>query len=462
MFSKWRDRIRRTLGLRLAVWYAGLFLVSSTVVIGVTYLLLSGSLQQRDRDIISTRLGEYAATYRTNGLSGLERLLRAEQTTAGQESLFVRILGPFEQAVFVRMPTDWGSFDLQQLRLAQAGGNTAWAYAVGTGHAARLEVAQVRLRDGTLVQVGKSTQSRDQLLQRFRTILSLVLLGCAGIGAVGGALLTRSALRPVHDLTSVVTQIIQTGQVDARVPTTVRGDALDDLSRLFNTMLDRIDTLVTGMQGALDNVAHDLRTPLTRLRSSAERVLAKDPSPEDLREALADCMEESEHVSTMLRSLMDISEAETGTMRLDMAEVDLEAVLIAMADMYAGLAEEKKVALHVQPIAALRVHADEQRMRQVVANLLDNSIKYCPAGGKITLGSRRGSDSVEITVADTGIGISLADQSRIWDRLYRADSSRSQRGLGLGLSLVKAVVEAHGGTVAVESEPGHGSTFTAV
>jgi signal transduction histidine kinase len=275
----------------------------------------------------------------------------------------------------------------------------------------------------------------------------------------GGWLATQSALRPIRRLAEAAGRIVRTGRTDERVTVGEDDDAIGDLTRVFNAMLDRIEGLVTGMRGALDNVSHDLRTPLTRLRVTAETALAASPDPDRYREALADCVEESDRVLVMLQTLMDISEAESGAMPLQRVGLDLHAVAERAVDLYRDVADAKDVAIDLTGGPAPAT-GDRVRLEQVAANLLDNAVKYTPAGGRVTVWTGVEHGEQVLRVADTGPGIPADELPRIWERLFRGDRSRTSRGLGLGLSLVKAIVEAHAGRVTVDSTPGQGATFS--
>jgi len=439
----------RAFGLRIALWYATLFIVGALAIVFLTYYLTSASLAQRDRQLINAKLGQYAAAYARGGLDELADTVRSEQSTA-PERLFVRVVDRGTEALVLSSPNGWDPENL--------------------------ETGSIRLLDGTLVQVGKSTEQRDDLLARFRAALGIVTLTIVVVALTGGFLVTRTAVLPIRRLTQTVASIIRTGRTDARVPVAGNAgegkqegpgstDAIDELTMLFNAMLDKIEGLVTGMRGALDNVSHDLRTPLTHLRGAAEMALAGPPDPERYREALADCVEEADRVLVMLNTLMDISEAESGAMQLRREPVKLADVVARAVELYRDVAEAKGVSIDVasgfsRTSGDVVVMADRTRMEQVAANLIDNAVKYTPAGGRVEVTVRREGDQAVVAVRDTGVGIPADELPRIWDRLFRGDTSRTERGLGLGLSLVRAIVQAHDGTVDVTSEPGVGSTFT--
>jgi signal transduction histidine kinase len=441
-------------GLRLALWYSVVFVASALAIVLLTYTLLASSLAERDREIVVSTLREYSAHYASGGLSAVARAVDLEQRSGRRERLFVRVVRGGSETLFASMPPEWSDFDVSRL----VGRSGPWEQASSGSRDARLEVASARLFDGTLLQVGKSTESREELLARFRTVVTLVTVAIVLIGLAGGIVVTRSTMQPINGLIRAVRDIIRTGKTDTRVPVRVDRDAIDELSVLFNTMLDRITTLIAGMGHALDSVAHDLRTPMTRLRGLAERALESGDANAQ-REALVTCLEESDRILAMLDTLMDISEAETGTMRLSRTDAPLDGLVRQVVSVYEDVAEEKGITLTADAEPGLAVSADRDRLRQVLANLLDNAIKYTPAGGRVEIRARRQGPDVSIEVADTGIGISAHDLPRIWERLYRGDQSRTERGLGLGLSLVRAIVSAHGGTAEVRTAPGEGSTF---
>jgi signal transduction histidine kinase len=460
MFSRLRDRRpRSTVWFRLTAWYAAFFVIGSAAVFALAYLLLASSLHRQDRDRIEAKLREVTAEYEVGGLEAVKRKMSFEERPARRHPFLVRVAGPDNDTRLIATRHQWADFDLTRLAAPASTGRARWVSIPARDDEAVLEVVSIRAPDRVILQVGASTERRDTVLERFAGVVvaSLIPIGLIGVG--GGAYLATRALRPLRDLIQTV-RAIDSGSMDARV--TVRGtrDELDELGGLFNAMLERIAALVRGMRGALDTVAHDLRTPMARLRGIAEGALRAEIDTAGNRNALADCVEESDRVLTLLDTLMDVSEAQTGALTLDLEPVDVRSLLDDTVELYRDIAEDKAIRVQLTAPREVYLRGDRNRMRQVMANVLDNAIKYTHRGGRVDITAYAEHDRVVIVLEDDGIGMAPQDLPRIWERLYRGPQSRAQRGLGLGLSLVKAVVHAHHGSVQVWSEPGKGARFT--
>jgi signal transduction histidine kinase len=459
MFLKLLDPLGKKIGFRLTFWFSAFFIIGTLSLFALAYFLLASSLQQYDRDSIQQRLRQLAAKYQVTDLAGLKKELALETRLRKVKPFFMRIAGPRNTTLFVEIPDQWAEFDLSQLEHAPMTDSGAlFQLPAQDDNDEILEIAALRLPDGSILQVGKTTEDRDSLLERFGSIVAGIMIPVIVLGVLGGATLAARTLRPIRQLIQTV-RAIGSGALESRVPIRRTGDELDELGVLFNGMLDQIAALIQGMRNALDNVAHDLRTPVARLRGSAELALRSEPELTACREALADCVEEADELLRSLNTLMDISEAETGTLKLTLEVVNIAALIEDTVDLYQDVAAEKAITVLTTVPKDLRLTADRNRLRQVLANLLDNALKYTPAGGRVELKAYPQARQVVISVEDSGIGMTPDELTKIWDRLYRGDRSRSQRGLGLGLSLVKAVVEAHQGQVEASSQIGGGSTF---
>ena len=326
-------------------------------------------------------------------------------------------------------------------------------------HEAQVRVFQ--LPGGFRLLVGRDLEERERLydiiLSAGRWSVAIVIV----LGLVGGFFVTRRVLQRVDAMTET-TRNIMDGNLGDRLPVGGTGDELDRLADNLNAMLDRIEALMAGLKEVSDNIAHDLKTPLTRLRNRAEQALRAAKSENEYRAALEATIDESDGLISTFNALLMIARAESGQGRDNMAEFDAAEIAHDVGELYEPLAEEKGIVLKVEADAAAPVKGNRELVSQAVANLVDNAIKYGgpdhQANGakpEIVVRALNEGDRILLTVADRGPGIPQGDRSRVVERFVRLEQSRSQPGLGLGLSLASAVARLHGGELTLEdNEPG--------
>lgn len=327
-------------------------------------------------------------------------------------------------------------------------------------HTALVQVFQ--LPGGFRLLVGRDLDERERLyhivLSAGRWSVALVIV----LGLVGGLFVTRRVLRRVDAMTET-TRTIMAGDLGGRLPVAGTGDELDRLAENLNVMLERIEALMHGLKEVSDNIAHDLKTPLTRLRNRCEEALRTAKSEGEYRAALEGTIEDSEGLIRTFNALLMIARAESGQARDDMNEFDAAEIAHDIGELYEPLAEQKGIALKVEADAPAKVKGNRELVSQALANLVDNAIKYTEPRARavngmtpeIVVRALNEGDRILLTVADSGPGIPEADRARVVERFVRLEQSRSQPGSGLGLSLASAVARLHGGELTLaDNQPG--------
>ena len=433
-------------GLRFAVLFTVVFALSSVALVSVLWWATAGALDRQVAAAIRADAVALVERWREAGVAGL--------TEAIDERIALDVAN---EAIYLLL-------DGQGRKLA--GNLEAWpATAASDGTFSRTRIshdgipadARFLRRDlpNLRLLVGRDESERLQL----RLLLTegvVWSLGASLLIAVMGAALIRRALERRLEPSFSTALGIAGGDLTHRVPISQRGDEFDRLGQGMNTMLDRIETLMAGVRGVSDAIAHDLRTPIARARSKLEESLGVASTEAELRGAVEQGIADLDNISRIFAALLRIAEAEAGARRAAFAALDLPEVLADAAEFYQAEAEARGQTLETDLPATLRIVGDRDLILQAVANLLDNAVKFTPPGGTVRLSAARLDDgAAQIIVSDTGPGLDLADQSRAGERFFRADRSRNTPGSGLGLSLVRAVAQLHGGEVALaDAHPG--------
>ena len=462
MFSKNRFNpvffrsIQFKIGLVFSITFVLLFTILGLWVVYSTY----AALIQEEMQFLYNRLALYRGQYETEGVENLYDRAKNENENLPYMNFFLRFNDSGGEEIFFYIPPGWERFNYNPLyRAVASGDHSQILYLSGADPSKSLITVILPLSDGSTLQCGVVSVSQYRLIAGFRHMASRLFTILVAVAFAMGVFVTSRSLKPIARLNREIERMAHTGEISQRMTIRGTGDHIDSMARRINSLLDRIEELVEGLKGTLDNTAHDLRTPLTRLMGRAELALGGAEADKD--EALAICMEESRYILTMLNTLMDISAAEKGLIEITEEPIDMKALIAQFEDMYGFVAEDRGLELTCSCGEGISLRADPVRLNQAIANLMDNAMKFTPEGGRITLSVERDSSGrgAVITVSDNGPGIADDEKEEIWNRLYRGEKSRTSPGMGLGLSLVKAVATAHDGHIEVFDNPGGGSIF---
>ncbi len=308
---------------------------------------------------------------------------------------------------------------------------------------------------------GLSKMALAAIREDFREYLAWPLLIVIILSALAGWFMARQALSGIVQLTRTATAVAD-GALKERVPVRGKEDEIDRLAITFNKMLEKISALIEGMKETNDSIAHDLRSPISRMRGFAEAALTGSSFSEAHRAFAGDIIEQCDRLLGMINAMLDISEAEAGVTRLILEEVDAVSIVGDAVGLFLPMAEDKGITMEVRAPAVCRLYCDKRKLQRILGNLLDNAIKFTGSGGRIVVSVTGDDKQVAIGIRDTGVGIHERDRLHVFDKFFRGDRSRSEPGSGLGLSLAQAFALSLGGSIEVTSAPGKGSAFTVI
>lgn len=422
---------------RLLLVYGALFVVWSSLLIGMLYWETRSYLATLADSSIDQRLHYFASLEHERLPEAVRAASEVDQKGVMSYGLFAAD-GRYLSGNIASMPRE-----LQpdgHIRLLRHGVERADRLSPA---GSTIRAAALRVERGEILVLARSTPTLDQigviLRQSLLWALSLTLIP----GVIGGYLLSRGPLRRVREIEAAV-QPIMRGYLNRRLPVSPRRDELDLMATIVNTMLAELERLVTEVKGVCDNIAHDLRTPLTRLRTQLHRLQQQSGESDDRLPLIEHCIDDVNALLQRFSALMRISEMEDLRRRAGFAQIDLAPLLHEIHDLYAPLAEDKGVRVDLALDAAEPIPADRELLFEALSNLLSNAIKFTPAGGSIRLRLQRCTGGARICVVDNGPGIPVGERDAVLQRFYRSDSTRQLPGSGLGLSIVSAIMRLHG------------------
>ena len=445
-----------TNAFRLAALYFILFAASVLTLFAFFYFSTAGFIERQIEATVGAEIRGLQEQFEQRGLDGLTDLIRERSSTERVDNMIYVMADPFLHPIAGNLSDwpktqsvkpGWVSFPFD---VTLRDGSSETHTALGTIFV---------VPGGDRLLVARDTRDAAAFRGRILATLAWSALISLGLGIAGGLLMTRQMLRRVESVATTTRQIMH-GDLAQRIPLTGSGDEFDQLGSNLNEMLDQIERLMLGMRQVTDNIAHDLRTPLSRLRSRLEVTLLEKPDSARYAEALRETITEADQLLGTFNALLSIAEAEAGSRREPAAPADLAEIARAVAELYEPVADEKGLALEVAAPASLAVNGDRHLLSQAIANLLDNALKYTPSG-KVSLAVRSDGAFARVEVADSGPGVPFGQREIVFDRFVRLEGSRSTPGNGLGLSLVRAVARLHGGTAWLEDNaPGLKAVFT--
>ena len=459
MFYEISKRATRSISTRMTLLFVASFAVCLIGAFVFTYLEFSYSLEKLSREVISAKFREMDTVLEKGEVKGLKEFLASEEERLRNVPFMVRVLTDEGKTLFFKPSQQEKKFDFDALyqRFTRPKEMEGWRALQAINDEDFFDILTERVGPGIYLQIGKSSEDREDFLENLSYIFGFATIAFIILSVALGRWYARRALRPLRDLTDTIVSI-EKGDFTHRVPESNSQDELKELSTTFNRMVGRIERLVVGMKQSLDNLAHDVRTPLTRARVRVESAILSG-NPTESGAALEDTAENIHELTALVDQLLDISEADAGAIKLKIHREDIPKIGDEVVDLYQVVADEKNISLlnHIERGLAWQV--DRRRVKRALANLVDNAIKFSPERTIVTIRGYEKNNRLTLEVTDQGKGVSAEDLPHIWDRLYRGDHSRSEKGMGLGLALVRSIVTAHGGLAEAEAIPEGGSCF---
>lgn len=462
-FAK-RLKLPKTLAFRLTLWYGLIFSLLFALAFFFFYMLISHELLQRLDNRLSEKISEFEAIYNLQGIEDVRTAALAESQAAGEEKVFFRLLYASGVAFSSSNMTYWREIGINRDAVDRLleGGSRVYETLKLPGRDDRVRIVYGLIGRGVAAQIGYTMENDTAFIGVFKKIFLLAMTALIVTAVWVGWFMARRALSGVEAVTRTAQQISES-DLSRRVPVPERHEEVVRLAVTFNQMLDRIEKLITGIREMGDNIAHDLKSPITRIRGMAEVSLSGGAGSINDEMLAGSTVEECDRLLDMINTMLLISKTNAGVGDMEIVSIDLADEIRRAVALFQPLVEDKGLSMTFETPDVLRVTGDLKMLQRAITNLLDNAVNYTPAPGDIEIclwREKEDSGRFHLSIKDSGVGIHKDDLPRIFDRFFRCDQSRAIGGAGLGLSLARAIAMAHGGDIQVTSTLGKGSCFT--
>lgn len=446
----------KSLASRLTALYTLLFTVLVLLLFGViNYNLKQNLLERVDEELLGDGR-ELAEIYKQGGLDAIRQDILLESQAKGTKEMFIRIYSPDLKIIDSSNTEEWLDLPLKPELLNNLPGHK-FETIVLPSHLNHTRVFYQRLGDGYILQTGMLLDDDEQLLVNFDQVFIIAFSAMIMVGIIIGFYISRKTLAGIQQVRETTDQISR-GDLSQQITFDAQTIEINDLISSINRMQERIGCLINELHDVTNNIAHDLRSPITRIRGLAEITLSGEQSLDEYQNMSGAVIEECDTLVGMINTMLEIAETDARVKSLKLEPVDITEMIQDVAELYSAVAEDQKINISLRIIEEpLIVAADRSRLQRAFANLLDNALKFTPQRGQVTLETAHQGDNIEITIADSGIGIGKKDLPHVQERFYRADRSRSTPGTGLGLSLVQSIINAHQGTLTIDSHEDSGT-----
>ncbi len=462
MFLKKLIKFPHTLAFRLTLWYAVIFTMTASIAFAYFYFLITSVIRdQVDQDLVG-KMKTFSTVAGLEGTNVLARNAIIEAQAAGEKKIFFRLMDIRGRVFSTSNISYWEDIEVDGSVIEKIlnGENNIFQTASVTDRKHKVRLLYGFVSSTVIMQLGQSMENITRVIEAFRKTFLTTMLAIILFSAFIGWFMARRALEGLEEVTRTANEISE-GSLGKRVPVKGRGDEIDRLALTFNHMLDRIEKLIAGIKEMSDNIAHDLRSPITRIRGAAEVTLIAETSLDEYKGIIGETVEECDRLLDMINTMLIISKTEAGVGEIKKESFSMGKTLKDACELFQSMAEDKGVKLLCSMSGEMPFNGDVRMIQRMISNLMDNAIKYTLPGGTVELTAyQENGKSLIISVKDTGLGISEKDIPNIFERFYRCDPSRSKNGSGLGLSLARAIAMSHSGKISVLSTLQKGSTFT--